>query len=322
MKKIFSLLAVAAIALSVSGCSGQTQQQATNAMFDSLPQQCSAYADGAEAQSITVKGSTGVPVVSFNAGILPKAPQVHVVTQGDGPTFTGNQLATFEIEAVDGQTVKPFPTSTGLVTNFDGTNPITTLLAPKQSQQVSLCDALAGVRVGSRIAAVFPLKPATASAKTTSVVLVVDLKSVFLPHATGSTQAAAAGIPFAVHVASGEPGLTFPSNQSAPADFKQYTSILGSGEVVKKGDHIKVHYKLFVWDEAHTKIQSSWGSDPLDMTVGTGTIPGFTQAILGQKIGSQVVAVIPPKLGYGANPPQGIPANATLVFVIDILGKY
>jgi peptidylprolyl isomerase len=154
------------------------------------------------------------------------------------------------------------------------------------------------------------------------VVLVVDLKAVFLPHATGANQPAVSGVPFAVHVENGEPGLTFPSNQSAPADFKEYTSIKGAGDVVKKGDRVKLYYKLFVWDAAHTKIQSNWGAGPLDMTVGVGSIAGFTKAIEGQNIGSQVVAVLPPALGYGAKPPQGVPANATLVFVIDILGKY
>jgi peptidylprolyl isomerase len=322
LKKIISLLAAAAIALTVSGCASQTPEQANNAMFDSLSHQCTPYNDGTEAKSVSVSGTTGIPTVNFRAGILPKEPQVHLVTAGTGPTFTGNQQASFEIEAVDGQTVKTFDAASGLVTKFDGSNPITVMLAPNQSQSVSLCDALTGVRVGSRIAAVFPLKPATAGGKTTSVVLVVDLKSVFLPHATGANQPAVSGIPFAVHVASGEPGLTFPSNQSAPADFKEYTSIKGAGATLKKGDHIKVHYKLFVWDAAHPKIQSSWGSDPLDMTLGTGTIEGFGKALEGQTVGSQVVAVIPPALGYGANPPQGIPANATLVFVIDILGKY
>jgi peptidylprolyl isomerase len=39
-------------------------------------------------------------------------------------------------------------------------------------------------------------------------------------------------------------------------------------------------------------------------------------------VGSRVVLEIPPELGYGAEgqPDSGIPKNATLVFVIDILG--
>jgi peptidylprolyl isomerase len=39
------------------------------------------------------------------------------------------------------------------------------------------------------------------------------------------------------------------------------------------------------------------------------------------KVGSQVVAVIPPDLGYGDNAQGAIPAGSTLVFVIDVLGK-
>ena len=322
LKKILSVLAIATFALSVSGCAQQSPEQAAIAMFDSLPHQCDPIKDGAAAQSIKVTGSSGVPVVSFTPKLVPSEPQMHLLKAGDGPTFTGNQLATFEIEAVDTETVKPFPTSTGLVTNFDGTNPITTLLANGQDTQVSLCDALTGVRVGSRIAAIYPINPAAGSSKKTSVVLIVDLKNVFLPHATGSNQPAVSGIPFAVHVSSGEPGITFPSNQAAPKEFKEYTSIKGAGEVVKKGDKIKAHYKLFLWDANHTMIEKSWGSTPLDITVGTGTIEGFSKALEGQTVGSQVVAVIPPALGYGDKVNQAIPANSTLVFVIDILGKF
>ena len=35
---------------------------------------------------------------------------------------------------------------------------------------------------------------------------------------------------------------------------------------------------------------------------------------------SQVMAIIPPSLGYGDQASDSIPANSTLVFVIDILG--
>ena len=291
-------------------------------MFDSLPRQCTAISDGTEAKSIDVTGSTGTPAVTFKAGLVSKAPQVHVLKAGDGPTFTGNQLATFEIEALDGPSAKPFPDSTGLVTKFDGTNPITTLLANGQDSQVSLCNALTGVRVGSRIAAVFPLKPATSGGKETSAVLVVDLLNVFLPHAAGQAQPAVSGIPVAVRVASGEPGLTFPSNQSAPKNYQEYVSVKGAGEVVQKGDNVKVHYKLYDWTTNPVKVEASWGSDPIDVKVGTGTIEGFAKAIEGKTVGSQVVAVIPPSLGYKDEAKGTLAPNSTLVFVIDILGKY
>lgn len=49
-------------------------------------------------------------------------------------------------------------------------------------------------------------------------------------------------------------------------------------------------------------------------------IQGWDQGVAGMKVGGRRELIIPPNLGYG---PQGqpptIPANATLVFVIDLL---
>ncbi|MDR3036758.1 MAG: FKBP-type peptidyl-prolyl cis-trans isomerase [Kitasatospora sp.] len=43
----------------------------------------------------------------------------------------------------------------------------------------------------------------------------------------------------------------------------------------------------------------------------------------GKKVGSRVLVVVPPKLGYGDNPPAGsdIKKDSTLVFSVDILAK-
>ena len=52
-----------------------------------------------------------------------------------------------------------------------------------------------------------------------------------------------------------------------------------------------------------------------------GVIAGFRNALVGQQVGSQVLVVIPPADGYGAQgqPSAGIGGTDTLVFVIDIL---
>jgi len=321
LKKILSVLAIATLALSVSGCAPQSQADATRAMFDSLPMQCTPMADGDAAKSISVTGDTGIPKVSFAPNLVPSKPETHVIKKGDGLLFTGNQIASFEIEAVDTIKVEPFPASTGLVTNFDGTNVMHKLLDNAAGTQVSLCDALAGQRVGARIASIYPIAAADGSSKKTSVVLVVDLKNVYLPHAAGSAQPAVAGVPSAVRVASGEPGLVFPSSLAAPKDYREYTPIVGSGPVLKKGDNVLLQYKLYLWDDAHTMVQKTWGDmGPQPFTVGSGTIKGFAKALDGKTIGSEIVAVIPPALGYGDTANTGIPANSTLVYVIDILG--
>ena len=52
-----------------------------------------------------------------------------------------------------------------------------------------------------------------------------------------------------------------------------------------------------------------------------GVIQGFHDALVGQKVGSRVVVVIPSELGYGdTGSGDLIKGGDTIVFVVDILG--
>ena len=53
-------------------------------------------------------------------------------------------------------------------------------------------------------------------------------------------------------------------------------------------------------------------------------LPGLTTALEGKKMGSRVLAVLPPKYGYGAsgNSQVGITGSDTLVFVVDMIKEY
>ncbi|MDA1349792.1 MAG: FKBP-type peptidyl-prolyl cis-trans isomerase, partial [Chloroflexi bacterium] len=47
-----------------------------------------------------------------------------------------------------------------------------------------------------------------------------------------------------------------------------------------------------------------------------GLIPGFTEGIVGMRIGGTRTIVLPADLGYGSKKVGGIPANSVLVFEI------
>ena len=47
-------------------------------------------------------------------------------------------------------------------------------------------------------------------------------------------------------------------------------------------------------------------------------IPGFRDAVVGMRPGDTKTFDIPPDLAYGANPPPGIPPNATLTFDVTV----
>ena len=78
------------------------------------------------------------------------------------------------------------------------------------------------------------------------------------------------------------------------------------------------HYTGMLLDG--TVFDSSWDRGSPSTFSLQGVIPGWTQGLAGQTVGSQVLLVIPAELGYGEQGSGGtIPPNSPLVFVVDIL---
>jgi peptidylprolyl isomerase len=107
-----------------------------------------------------------------------------------------------------------------------------------------------------------------------------------------------------------------------PSGLQSADLIVGTGREAAPGDQVTVQYVLATYS-AKKVIQSSWTSQPFTFTLGEGqVIPGWDKGVVGMHVGGRRELIIPPSLGYGANPPsgaQGIAANDTLVFVVDLL---
>ncbi len=94
----------------------------------------------------------------------------------------------------------------------------------------------------------------------------------------------------------------------------------GSGAEAKAGQTVSVHYVGTLLDG--TKFDSSRDrGTPFKFPLGAGrVIQGWDRGVAGMKIGGQRKLTIPPDLAYGARGfPPVIPANATLVFEIELL---
>jgi peptidylprolyl isomerase len=118
-----------------------------------------------------------------------------------------------------------------------------------------------------------------------------------------------------------EPTVTPPSGP-APSKLESKELIAGTGAEAKAGDTVTVNY-VGVLYKGGKEFDASWKRhEPFSFTLGKGqVIKGWDQGVAGMKVGGRRELIIPSELAYGkAGSPPTIPANAPLVFVVDLLG--
>jgi FKBP-type peptidyl-prolyl cis-trans isomerase FkpA len=96
--------------------------------------------------------------------------------------------------------------------------------------------------------------------------------------------------------------------------------VVGSGDEAVTGKRVSVHYTGTLTDGS--KFDSSLDrGKPFQFVLGSGqVIKGWDQGVAGMRVGGKRKLTIPPDLGYGARGfPPVIPANATLVFEVELL---
>ena len=96
----------------------------------------------------------------------------------------------------------------------------------------------------------------------------------------------------------------------------------GSGEQAMAGKTVTVHYTGML--TSGVKFDSSLDrSDPIKFPLGTGrVIKGWDEGIAKMRVGDKAMLIIPPQLGYGVKGTPGgeIPPNATLIFIVELVG--
>ncbi len=107
--------------------------------------------------------------------------------------------------------------------------------------------------------------------------------------------------------------------------LKYRDEVAGTGASPKDGQSVSVHYTGWL-DEGGKqgkKFDSSRDrGQPFSFPLGQGrVIKGWDEGVATMKIGGRRTLIIPPELGYGARGAGGvIPANATLIFDVELLG--
>ncbi len=120
------------------------------------------------------------------------------------------------------------------------------------------------------------------------------------------------------------PAVSIPA-QKAASKLTVKTLVQGSGQTFGRTDAFVGNYAIYLWSgTSHKLLQSTFkaGGKP---TLFSGTLlPGLETALIGKKMGSRVLAVIPPKDGFGTSgdAQAGIKGTDTLVFVVDMIKDF
>ncbi|HKC29209.1 MAG TPA: FKBP-type peptidyl-prolyl cis-trans isomerase [Jatrophihabitans sp.] len=113
-------------------------------------------------------------------------------------------------------------------------------------------------------------------------------------------------------------------SQQAPTTLQCQDLVVGTGKEATPTSTVSVQY-LGVLYKNGTQFDASWshGGKPISFSL-TGVVPGFTQGIGGagkvapMRVGGRRIMILPASLGYGSTANGSIPANSSLVFVVDL----
>ncbi|MEV7780359.1 FKBP-type peptidyl-prolyl cis-trans isomerase [Kitasatospora sp. NPDC088351] len=249
---------------------------------------------------------------------------VSTVSEGDRSTVNKGDWVTVNYTAKDWTTGKDLPSS------YDA-NGKPQLYQAGSGQLVPAFDqTVIGKKVGSRLLVVAPPAAAFGNQGSTqlgvaagdTVVFVLDIMESLPQDSTlsGTMTPPPATMPQVKDNGKAAVTITLPAGEAPPTDLQQAVLIKGEGKQVKSGQTLVVQYTGVLWSNGQ-QFDSSWSHGGAQaLQIGTGSvIEGWDKGLVGQTVGSRVLLVVPPALGYKDAAQGSVPPNSTLVFVIDIL---
>ncbi|MFF8404960.1 FKBP-type peptidyl-prolyl cis-trans isomerase [Streptomyces sp. NPDC014846] len=267
------------------------------------------------------------PTVAKGTGDPSPNLAVKTVIAGSGRTIAENDFIQANYLGQIWDTAKVFDNS------YDRGRPLLMQLA-----QGTIIDgwryALAGKKTGSRVEIAVPPElgygkagqPDAGIKGTDTLVFVIDLIESFNSKSSAQGKPVAQDDPALPKVATNTDGqvpkVTVPKSDPPKKLVSAYV-LEGDGPELKADQTVLCQFQGLVWEGGKT-FQRTYGSGRLSqfsLEQMEQTVKGLAQGLTGKKVGSRVLVVVPPELGYGDNPPAGgvIKKDSTLVFTVDIL---
>lgn len=258
------------------------------------------------------------PKVTVKAPFAIDQTRTRVIEAGKGPKAPADGYVTVHYHGVNGRTGEVFDESfsEGVAAAF-----------PLDGVITGFKTGLTDQNAGSRVLIAMPGTDAYDAAGGRSdsgievgdtLIFVVDILDVSVTGPAGKEVPAPSGLP-QVSEGTGKPTVTIPSG-SAPSRMSAHALIEGTGTKLVEGHTIVARYVGYSWKTGQLIDD---GFDTPTSGELASTIPGWQTGLLGKRVGSRVLLVLPPEDGFpqGSNNPP-VEAGDTVVYVVDLLFAY
>lgn len=263
-----------------------------------------AFEPGDASNAVSATGDVGdSPSIDFPTPLIAEETQRTVLVEGEGEPAAPGSIIRANFTYLDGASGAAGEETTGFFTASDVAK--------------HLGEALECVTVGSRLAVVGQvgdLHP-DATDEEGTLVVVLDIEAIYLGKANGVNQLPLDGMPTVVTAVDGTPGIS--STYVPPAEEPRIATIkAGGGATVADDDTVVFHARSWTWSASTVTLGQvdSWArGTPFAFVPTLEALNGdesLVDAIVGAKVGSQVLVVVPDAEGSG---------SAT-VYLFDILG--
>ena len=315
LRSVAAITCVLTMAVALTACSNGSDSSGSDAKNTSSSSSSSVNMD--QIAGIRATGKLGQkPNISFKTPMTVQNNTYAVLQKGDGATVEkGDRVCAqgIAINVKDGSE---------LMSTWEKNTPeCSILLSASNLKQIEPYNAIVGQKLNASIA--FGVNDSNSSGTSYILVYTLVSKSKDLTRATGDKVTdVPANLPKVTLGKNGKPSIDMNGQGAVDQQITQ-TLIKGKGAEITDSNTAVVKYTGWLTDG--TQFDSSWDKNTTfdaDVSSSGQIIQGWKDGLIGQTVGSQVLLVIPPDKGYGDQKSGSIPANSTLVFVIDILAAY
>ncbi len=301
-KRLLGAMTALALCLGLSACGGKSDGGSHS---------------GNTMQGVSASGKLGSkPDISFKTPFKVENQTHQVIQEGNGEVIRdGDRVCTRSL-ALDAKTGKVINSTWGQ------SSPECSIVISKKSIP-AYYDTFKGLKVNSTVAVGIDESGSGSSKATESYIMALT----FVSRSKNLTRAQGQKV---TDLPSDLPKISLDDKGKPSLDLNGYQPKGGlvvqpliKGKGAKVGQHQSVSANYTGWLASDGKqFDSSWDRGQASDFSLDQVVKGWQQGLAGQTVGSQVLLVVPPDLGYGSQQQQKIPANSTLIFVVDILAAY